>query len=217
MLGQIKIAFINRQIRIQHCQIIEEKIRDENLLDVYREASSVKSKIKKLKNVLKNNNIETTSIENIVNDYITELIPAGTKGVIRGNMFNKYIEDYILSLSELIDNNYEICFEKKHEKYETSEIPDWYIYDKLNDKILIGMNQLDLWSGGHQINRGTKYIYSNISNNAKLVCVVCSFIQLKKINNKVFKILYDGIINKRLCYKNGLKEIIYDYFNLKFY
>lgn len=34
-------------------------------------------------------------------------------------------------------------------------------------KIIIDMNQLDLWSGGHQINRGAKYLLDNKFNSNK--------------------------------------------------
>ena len=34
---------------------------------------------------------------------------------------------------------------KKHNIFVTMEIPDWYIYDDKTEKIIIEMNQLDLW------------------------------------------------------------------------
>jgi hypothetical protein len=40
----------------------------------------------------------------------------------------------------------------------TTEIPDWYILEKSTGKVIIGMNQLDLWSGGQQINRGFRAV-----------------------------------------------------------
>ena len=48
-----------------------------------------------------------------------------------------------------LDNKrFVICFEKQCSIINTSEKPDWYILDK--NKVLIGMNQLDLW-GGQQL------------------------------------------------------------------
>ena len=43
------------------------------------------------------------------------------------------------------------------------------------------MNQLDLWGGGQQLNRGSKYIENNKHNNenSKLLCVVCNQITFK--------------------------------------
>jgi hypothetical protein len=84
------------------------------------------------------------------------LIPAGTKGVIRGNKFNNIVKNYIITIN-LDIKRFDICFEKKHNNFITTEIPDWYIYDKSINRIIIGMNQLDLWGGGQQLNRGSKY------------------------------------------------------------
>ena len=141
-----------------------------------------------------------------------ELIPAGTKGVIHGNKFNTIIKNYIIKLNIDI-NKYDIQFEKKCEYHITSEIPDWYILDKSSKKIIIGMNQLDLWNGGHQINRGFKYIENNKHNtdNSKLLCVICNDIYLKTNKNKIYKI---GFENNTLTYLNNLGNIINSYFNL---
>lgn len=141
-----------------------------------------------------------------------ELIPAGTKGVIHGNKFNTIIKNYIIKLNIDI-NKYDIQFEKKCEYHITSEIPDWYILDKSSKKIIIGMNQLDLWNGGHQINRGFKYIENNKHNtdNSKLLCVICNDIYFKTNKNKIYKI---GFENNTLTYLNNLGNIINSYFNL---
>jgi hypothetical protein len=140
------------------------------------------------------------------------LIPAGTKGVIRGNKFNKIVKKYIVNLN-LDANRFEICFEKKCDGCSTSEIPDWYIQEKATNKIIIGMNQLDLWSGGQQSNRGSKYIidikYNNKQN--KLLCVICNEIQFKR-KNKTYELFKIGFENDTLCYLNNLQNIINSHF-----
>ena len=62
----------------------------------------------------------------------------------------------------------------------------WYILEKKTGKIIIGMNQLDLVSGGQQVNRGYKYLIENKYNTekSKLVCVICNYIQFKSHNKK---------------------------------
>ena len=117
---------------------------DEKLLDDYLKCKSVNNAIDKLTDVLKDVGIQDNKITEIKNKYILELIPAGTKGVIRGNKFNQMVKKYITNL-KLNKKTYVICFEKKCEDIETSEIPDWYIKNKKNNKVIIGMNQLDLW------------------------------------------------------------------------
>ena len=79
------------------------------------------------------------------------------------------------------------------------------------------MNQLDLWGGGHQTNRGAKYLVNNEHNNenCKLLCVVCNEIQFKSNKNKAYKLFEIGFKNDTLCYLNNLQNIIYSYFNLE--
>lgn len=179
----------------------------------YKDCKSFKNNIKILSEVLKKY-IDEEIIQKILEEYLLHLIPAGTKGVIRGNKFNKIVKQYITKL-ELDKDRFEIYFEKKCEEYYTSEIPDWYILEKSTNKIIIGMNQLDLWGGGQQLNRGSKYIENNKHNNenSKLLCVVCNEIQFKSKENKAYKLFQTGFKNNTLCYLNNLENIINLYFN----
>ena len=134
-----KLKLINDRIDEEICQKTLDSLTDTKLLDTYKECSSVKKSINKLKNILKKHKVSEKQQEDIVDDYIIDLVPPGTKGVIRGNKFNHIVKDIILEM-KLDEKIFDIQFEKKHEDYDTSEIPDWYIYDKKNDKIVIGMN-----------------------------------------------------------------------------
>ena len=158
--------------------------------------------------------IDEETKQKIIQEYLLELIPAGTKGVIRGNKFNNIVKKFIINLG-LDKERFEICFEKKCEGHFTTEIPDWYILEKSTNKIIIGMNQLDLWGGGQQLNRGSKYIENNKHNNenSKLLCVICNEIQFKSNKNKAYKLFETGFINNTLCYLNNLQNIITSYFN----
>jgi hypothetical protein len=117
----------------------------------------VKNKINTLNKILKTHKINNKKKEAIINDYLVELIPAGTKGVIRGNKFNDIVMKTIINM-HLDNKRFKVCFEEHCSIIDTSERPDWYILDITNNRVLIGMNQIDLWSGGHQLNRGSKYI-----------------------------------------------------------
>ena len=150
---------INRRIKKEICYNTLLELMDENLMSSYKECNSVKNEIKKLGTILDVYLDEETK-QKIIKDYLIELIPAGTKGVIRGNKFNSIIRNKIIEF-ELDVERFEICFEKKCDGYFTTEIPDWYILEKATNKIIIGMNQLDLISGGHQLNRGYKYLIDN--------------------------------------------------------
>lgn len=77
------------------------------------------------------------------------------------------------------------------------------------------MNQLDLWNGGQQLNRGYKYLGGNETNtkNCKLLCVICNKIQFSNINSKAYKLFEIGYSNDTLCYIKNISSIIKNYFN----
>lgn len=207
------LDIVNKRIKKEICYKTIHELTDEKLICDYKECKSVKKEIEKFGKILDKYLSEETK-QKIINEYLLELIPAGTKGVIRGNKFNKIIKQYISNL-ELDKDRFEVCFEKKCKTYFTTEIPDWYILEKQTNKIILGMNQLDLWNGGQQLNRGSKYIENNIHNTdkSKLLCVVCNDIQFKTETNKAFKLFTTGFKNDTLCYINKLKDIIISYFN----
>jgi len=214
MTTEIKtVNEINTRIKKEICYNTLLELTDENLMSSYKECNSVKNEIKKLGTILDVYLDENTK-QKIIKDYLIELIPAGTKGVIRGNKFNSIIRNKIIEF-ELDVDRFEICFEKKCDGYFTAEIPDWYILENATNKIIIGMNQLDLISGGHQLNRGYKYLIDNKHNNktSKLLCVICNETQFKNNKNKAYKLFEIGFQNNTLCYINNLQNIINSYFN----
>jgi hypothetical protein len=210
---ELSMENINRRIKEEVCYETLEELTDAKLMCEYKDCNSVKNEIKKLSEVLGKYMDEETK-QKIIQEYLLQLIPAGTKGVIRGNKFNKIVQNFIVNL-ELDTERFEIYFEKKCEGHFTSEIPDWYILEKSTNKIIIGMNQLDLWGGGQQLNRGSKYIENNKHNNenSKLLCVVCNEIQFKSKKNKAYKLFETGFSNNTLCYLKNLQNIITSYFN----
>lgn len=210
---ELSMKDINARIKQEVCYETLEKLTDAKLMCEYKDCNSLKDKIKKLSDVL-GKYIDEETNQQIIQEYLLQLIPAGTKGVIRGNKFNNIVKKFITKLA-LDTERFEICFEKICQAHFTSEKPDWYILAKSTNKIIIGMNQLDLWGGGHQVNRGSKYIENNKHNNenSKLLCVVCNEIQFKSKKNKTYKLFETGFKNNTLCYLNNLQNIITSYFN----
>ena len=206
---------INARIKQEICYNTLQELTDEKLLPVYKETASAKKEIEKLSHILKKYTDDETS-QNIIREYLLQLIPAGTKGVIRGNKFNSIVKTVILELA-LDPELFDVCFEKVCEGHVTTEIPDWYILQKSTNKIIIGMNQLDLWGGGQQSNRGSKYIVENVHNNehSKLLCVVCNEIQFTSKKNKTYKLFEIGFRDNTLCYLMNLSNIITSYFTIK--
>jgi hypothetical protein len=220
---------INARIKREICYETIEKLSDAKLLDKYMQSKSLRTEILEFTEHLEKHIDNQTTIDEILRGYVHKLIPAGTKGYIRGNQFNAIVKKYIQNLD--LEPRYEVYFEKQpqypkqypkqypeqeHLQYKTAEIPDWYIYDIQTQKLLIGMNQLDLWKGGQQINRGFKYInhpINNIENNLKLVCVVCNDVTVMTLQSKVYEIFAQGFQKNTLCYLTNLGNIIREFFS----
>ena len=209
---ELSMEDINTRIKQEVCYETLEELTDAKLICEYNYKDCNSVKIKKLSDVL-GKYIDEETKHKIIQEYLLQLIPAGTKGVIRGNKFNNIVKQFITKLS-LDTDRFEICFEKKCEGHLTTDIPDWYILEKSTNKIIIGMNQLDLTSGGHQLNRGYKYLIDNKHNNenSKLLCVVCNEIQFKSQKNKAYKLFEIGFHNNTLCYLKNLQNIINSFF-----
>ena len=210
----IDLKYINERIEKEICYETIDKLSDNNLLDKYKNTESVKKRIRLLNSLLCKYDIESNKKDLILNDYLLELIPSGTKGIIRGNEFNNIVKNTIMNL-QLDNTRFDIYFEKHCELCNTSEIPDWYILEKVTNKVIIGMNQLDLWNGGHQLNRGYKYIIDNKYNTekTKLLCVICNKIKIMNTTNKIYKLFSIGYKNDTICYIKNIESIINKYFN----
>lgn len=208
----MNITIINDRIKKEICYNTIKKLTDKSLFNNYKKCKSVKNKISKLELILDKHKIQNKDL--IINDYLLELIPTGTKSVIRGNKFNNIVQDKINNIN-LDKQRFKIYFEEKCKLYITDEIPDWYILDNNTNKILIGMNQIDIWTGGHQLNRGCKYLIDNKHNTekSKLLCVICNDITFLNNKRKVYNLFETGYKNNTLCYINNIKTIINDYFS----
>lgn len=215
----MNIKYINDRIQSELCNESIDQISDKSLMPVYSESDSVKRKIEEFKMLLKKYDelllehppeIAQTILLNVCR---IQIIPAGTKGVIRGNRFNQLVKKKICSFG-LDLNRFDIQFEMGCVSHPTSEIPDWYILEKETMRVIIGMNQLSLWGGGQQSNRGSKYIVNSEHNtqNSKLVCVVCTNIQFKSPNSKEYKLFEIGFQNNTICYLTNLQNIITSYY-----
>ena len=129
---EMSMEDINKRITNEVSYEVIKQLLDETLMDEYKKCNSVKKQINELSCVMRNNDIPEEKITKILNDYLVNLIPPGTKGVIRGNKFNNIIKQFITNM-ELDEALFEIRFEKKCDAHFTTEIPDWYILEKKNN------------------------------------------------------------------------------------
>ena len=85
------IKQINSRIQKEVCKKTIFKLNDNYLLNEYTQSKSVQSKITNINNVLTKYNIPTINKIKITNELIDYIIPAGTKGVIKGNKFDRAV------------------------------------------------------------------------------------------------------------------------------
>ena len=110
-------------------------------------------------------------------------------------------------------SRYDFDFERKTPFVNTDEIPDWYIHDKFTNKTIVGMNQVDLWGGGHQTNRASKYLDEKYNTrNYKIICVVANETKVDNYKSKKYNIFNTGFKNDTLCYLGNLKNIVKRFF-----
>ncbi len=200
---------INQIIRTTWNSDIEMSLRDANLLKDFMIQKSSSNKYKIFQTILKNFIASGKDLDECMKVIFPLIIPSGTKGVIRGLTFNKIVKSFLLNLNLPLV----IRFESQHTDYHFTEIPDFYIHDTDSGKILIGLNQIDLWNGGAQMNRSSKYLNANLPSHIHLVCVVCSFVKIKSKRTKIYELFNQGFLLNRLCYLNGIESIISNFFN----
>lgn len=198
-------ATVNIQINAQICHDTIAQLTDDYLMDKYKTTKS--KRLKTIKDIVGDESF---------NAILPYIIPAGTKGVIRGREFNCIVKQFLLSL-QLPCDEFDLYFEQQCPQHLAEEIPDWYIISKKTGKILLGMNQVDLHGGGAQRNRAAHYLANssqhNLLNQVKLLCVICNYIQFHS-DTKICRLFYRGFENKTLCYLKGLKAVIFVYFAL---
>jgi len=212
--ADLSIVDINRRIKLEKCDEACQALSDSSLFEEYKKATSVKHRINNLTKILSNHDISADSIDKIITDYMHELIPPALKGQVRGIKFNTIVAMRIMAIS--LGDEFDIQIEKNCPIVKTDEIPDWYILNKKSKRVIIGMNQLDLWGGGQQYNRGCKYIFNTKWNSSdiKLVSVVCNLVVIKSSKNKTYRLFNEGFRRDNLCYLNNLENIIKKFFSI---
>jgi hypothetical protein len=198
---------LNKFIKEQYKELPE--LNDEYLIANYCKSKSVIKRNNLIKSILLDAGLSHSKCCEISRKLlINVIVPPGTKSTIRGNRFNNIIAKELKKYTKKLSLEIEV----KHPMFH--EIPDWII--SKNNKILVGFNQISLFGGGHQLNRGSKYILDESFHrklnkaNIKMVCIVKD-LPINK-TGKSRDILLKGIQKKRLYCIGGLKTMINNYF-----
>lgn len=155
------------------------ELSDDAMFAFFRKSPSVQARCDTLRNALERNGVSSVTSARIVRDVFDALlVPAGVKAHTRGMLFNAIVGRELRDALRKVDaERYELSFETRTPI--VTEIPDWMIRDAVTGRLLVGFNQIDLWSGGHQLNRGGKYVLDDRlhrrlsdDHDARLVAVV---------------------------------------------
>lgn len=180
---------------------------EETMMQFYADMPSVQTRLGNLDDVLRSEGISAAKRDRLAKKLLHMFVPAGTKGAVRGHMFNKIIEKKIRSALTK-KHGWRFATEEKHPLFQ--EIPDWTL--RKGRKTLVGFNQVSLFGGGHQINRGGKYIMDDTlhnrlcKKNVRMVCIV-NKMPIRK-TGKAWDIMSKGMSSKRLFTPNKIKKLV---------
>ena len=215
---------LNKIINEQYSENIANELSDSSLMELYLNSNSTVEKNNKVSNYIEQllynyKNMNPSEFTNYKKQTITNLttlmIEPGTKGAIRGNKFNKLVKEKISTIKEKYANIIDISFETYLKNDDSKERPDFVIYNKINNKYIIGMNQVDLWNGGQQLNRASNYLDNSKNNdNKKFLCVIANKYECKNTKSKSFKLIKYGFDNERICYIDHIENVMLKFFNM---
>ena len=171
-------------------------------------------------NQLRAQGIDEYKIQNLLNDQNfckNFLIMSQSKATLRGAKLNNIVYNICRNY---LNNRYFIVETEKH--YDNiSEKVDVLITQKSTGRKLLIFNQIDLWGGGAQYNRGDKYILQDCNNK---VCKTqndkCIYTIIKpygtrgNMGSKKHQICFLGYVNELLFYPEELPLYIKNFFNL---
>lgn len=201
---------INAIIERQYDPYIVRQLSDLMLMPRYMNCNSCKKVVDYLEKTADKLELVERKRRIYMNKMLPMIISPGVKASIRGVAFNEYIKRKLLKFSS--NKILSIQFEPKGVAW-VSEIPDWIIEFK-GGKTVIGYNQLDLWMGGAQVNRASKYIMDEAlhkrlnKKNIYIVCVVARRYKVGYMQSKVADIIITGVKKKRIVWPKGLNNYL---------
>ena len=201
------IEEINEAILEQYDRHTDSKFSDNALMTQYLASPAVKDRIQgKLEQAIEGMELDKRQKRIFMRKIMPLVIPPGVKANIRGNIFNKYIKNILLRFA-CTRKKMDVAFEKKVQGFP--EIADWVL--NIDGKQIVGYNQLDIWNGGAQINRASKYILDDTlharmkKKNIYIVCIVARKLMIKNCDSKIANIVNTGLKKDRLMWPKGLK------------
>jgi hypothetical protein len=205
------LSQLNESIEEQYDKYFASILKDIHLDERFKNAKSTQANTKFIGGICEDLKLDQRQSRYLHRVLERRLLSSGMKASVRGNKMNEYVKKVLMKLVAVAGKG-RLYFERKHPLVpEIHEIPDWTL--EVDGHIYIGFNQLDLWNGGAQVNRASKYIMDDDlhrrlnKRNVYIICLVARKIQFKAYN-KVAKIIEHGIKRQRLFWLKGLKEYL---------
>ncbi len=186
---------VNRWISDNYNRDIAMSMRDSNFKEYYSKIVPVIINRDKLVEVLKNNNVTSRQITNIINDYFFNLVPDHIKIDAREKHFNNIIKNKVES--EL--TNYSFYFGKTG--------CDWYVINKETGDKLTGYSYPQLFYDD-QTSLGMQKLKKNILRDEKVLNVLINFKKFANDDYNIIPTIQDGIQKGNLCYIENVIDCI---------
>lgn len=209
----MSLASINIEIQAQYDHHTEAKLKDIFLNNRYANMPATKAIRVKVDDLVKKLEIDKRGERLMLKTLMPLLTPPSVKASVRGLAFNEYINGVITRFMNTRGSKmgYRASFEETH--CDVHEKPDWILRTPCG-KTIIGYNQLDLWNGGAQLNRASKYIMDEglharlRKKSIFILCVVARKLVLTSRKNKVNTMICKGLRTQRLMWPKGLRTYL---------
>lgn len=203
--GKSELGDITKFVNNGYCCATDSMTHTLDIAKRYISIDSLKSKIA---NQLHQHHV--ADVNAVLTSIIPLIVPPGLKAVIFGNNFNRLVFERF-SRHFMHNPRFE-CRVEVSVPYLPEKV-DMYIRDTQTGRTIVAYNQLDLWTGGHQVNRADKYIhsdslYDNLPANVTLVCIVCRKPTIKTETSKLYKLFREGMLSGRLLLPNHIDDLV---------
>lgn len=185
-------------------------VQDYKLYDKYMQCKACQLLKGNVADILSKNIEDAATVEKITQKIVSANIPPSVKSCVRGKFINDHVRKCLMKEADAL--GCAVTFEKKHPC--VSEIPDWTL--TWGEQTYIGFNQYDLWGGGAQLNRCSKYVMDDAlhsrlaKKNIYIICIVVRRYRDAKprSTSKAHTMILKGVKTKRLFWLKGFKTFL---------
>ena len=199
---------IFNRIQNEYCNKSFQSLNIYNLLQEYKHNKKINHKLQIINNIIIEYNKLDNKLDNsIIDDFAYAFTSHNIITKLRKDKFNKIIISEIKK--NIIDKkyNYNQIYRNKIKINILDKNYNWQIINLQTNKNIYGINIIDI-----QNHKKLSEIINNINNeNKNIIYVICNNINYIDIKNKIFTIFQTGLMNNKICYIKGIKNMINKY------